>query len=250
MLARSTYRKLVRRFRAFQDAHAALPLDAQVRHFLTALPASVAVQGWYALRDALGEAVPWATIPHPRYHRNEARLRSTVLGERDRARLGRGGLSPRDTALLGVLYVLRRAEAARLLWSEVDLSTGALYVACGKGGKAAWTVLPPNSVTALQVWQACASTGSLVFPGSDGQAVSPDTIGQWVRAAFARAGLAAPGRGAHALRRTFATEFLHRNPGALRQLQVLMRHSMLATTVLYDYPDPAAYQATMRALVL
>ncbi len=77
-----------------------------------------------------------------------------------------------------------------------------------------------------------------MFPTQNGRPPAPDRIGEWVRPALRKAGLWIPGRGPHAFRRTFATEFLRANPAQLRRLQLLMRHAFIVTTMLYDYADP------------
>jgi integrase len=71
-----------------------------------------------------------------------------------------------------------------------------------------------------------------------------------VRELLRGAGLWRQWRGPHAFRRTFATEFLRARPGELRRLQVLMRHRQLATTVLYDFPEPSDYAGAVAGLSL
>jgi site-specific recombinase XerC len=115
-------------------------------------------------------------------------------------------------------------------------------------------VLPPTAVQALRDWQAAQGAGATpeapVFPGRFGEPVSPSTVGAWVATAFRRPGIKRPWQNAHALRRTFAAEFLRRHPDQLRRLQVLMRHENIATTVLYDYPEAEDLRGAVAALPL
>jgi integrase len=131
----------------------------------------------------------------------------------------------------------------------------------GKGGRSGWVVLPLRTVSALRAWArvAKATPSDPVFPcrvtrprrsEPPTRVPLPDTVGHWVREALRTLGLHRPARGAHALRRTFATEFLRQNPKELRRLQVLMRHAQLSTTLLYDYPDPHDFSPALDRLRL
>src|SRR5262245_13064138 len=249
-----SYQKALRHFQRFLARRAPEPLTASVTAFLATLTPAYARAAHSALRAQYPTGVEWATLPRlRRWERNAARLRRTVLSDAEYARLQTARLTVRERALLALLHVVRRAEVATLRWRDVDLDTGSVYVHHGKGGRAGWTVLPPTVVPAVRAWHR--ETGApapdcLVFSGPDGTAVSPDSVGRWVRHALARAGVQAPYRGAHAFRRTFATAFLRSNPEQLRSLQVLMRHRNIATTVLYDYPNPQDYAAALGKLPL
>jgi hypothetical protein len=115
--SRYLYANMWRRFVAFQAtaAAAALPLTGQVAAFVTTLTPAQAKLARAALKCYLGPRIEWDMVPRVRHRRNEARLRATLLTAADRATLAASALRPRDRALLGVLYVVRRSEAARPL---------------------------------------------------------------------------------------------------------------------------------------
>jgi integrase len=237
-MATTTYQSLERRYDRWTAQHPDEPdTTRSVVDFLATLTPASAWNARAALRRRLGTCVAWDTVPRVRYQRDEARLRATLLVATERATLRKTRLTPRDRALVEVCYVVRRAEAAGLRWRDIDETSGMVYVAQGKGGRAGWTALPKHAVVALRAWRTATKPPDddmLVFPGADGEA-HPDTIGEWVRRALQAAGIWHVGRGAHAFRRTFATEYLRTYPERLRSLQKLMRHRQISSTVLYDY---------------
>lgn len=253
MISPSSY---IKRFEAWQGEHPGLTFRDHVVTFLGALRPSLQRPMLSVLRAHYGaDACAWTGIPLARYQRDEARLRASVLTPEELTRLWtRARLSPRDRALCTAFFTLRRFEVVSLKWADLDLAAGLVYVTRGKGGRAAWTALPPVAVSAFQGWQAASppvSLASLVFPADvDGRAYHPDALGRVARMILRGAGLWRVGRGPHAFRRTFATTFLRERPGELRRLQVLMRHRQLATTVLYDYPEPADYRDAVAGLTL
>lgn len=250
----STYAQMTKRFvRWQQQAAPATDLTGSVVAFLATLTPALAWNARAALRRQYGEAVRWALVPRVRYQRDESRLRATVLSAAERTRVHRAALPLRDRALVEVCYVVRRAEAATLRWRDVNEDTGLLYVARGKGGRSGWTALSKHAAGALRAWRAAVKPASgelLVFPGTGGEPAHPDTIGEWVREALQAAGVWQPGRGPHALRRTFATEYLRAYPERLRSLQKLMRHRQISSTVLYDYGTVEELREDVTALRL
>lgn len=245
-----TSSKWVRRFERWSAGRPEEPVTTRVVAYLASLTPAGAHNALYALRATLDGSVDWTAVPRVRLRRNEARLRATVLDARERARLARASLSARERALLSVMYVVRRFEAGALRWTDIDLDAGTVYVACGKGERAGWTALPPAALDAVRAWRVEAPESPWVFPSARGGAPTAGTVGRWVRRALRRIGLWHAGRGPHAFRRTFATEFLRVHPAELRRLQVLMRHASISTTTLYDYPRPEDVQAALRGLVL
>jgi integrase len=151
-----------------------------------------------------------------------------------------------------VLWTLRRAEAAALRWPDVDLETGTVFVKDGKGGKSALTLLPPAAQAALRAWQAeCRRTTGPVFPhrGTGGHATSDAMWGR-VKRLLTALGLARPGRGAHAFRRTMATLYLEQHENDLIGLRDLLRHESMSTTELYVFIDSAKLSARLAAVDL
>lgn len=195
---------------------------------------------------------PGIKLTYPPYKRDELQLQATVLRAQERKRLRLAPLTSRTRALLETLLVLRRCEAAQLRWEHLDLKRGVVYIPNGKGGIPGWTLLPPCTRKALCAWrlETRADGDGIVFPTRSGMMPRSDTVGEWTRKALVKAGLYRRGRGCHAFRRTFATEFLRRYPGRLRQLQVLMRHSNISTTTKYDYPRPDDLRGVVRNLHL
>jgi integrase len=273
---------LLLRLSEWQVEHPDRSLTEQVATFLeerVALSMRGPARGLFRRQPGLA-GVNWGDVRIARYRRDEARLRATVLSETELSQLwSRARLTVRQRALCAAFFTLRRMEVAHLKWDSLSLDEGLVYVARGKGGKAAWTALPPVAVDALRAWRAEAERGPLirqkfavngqpfrpdidpprprfdpagyVFPSAaDGRAYNPDALGCVVRKLLQKGGLWRRYRGPHAFRRTFATTFLRERPGELRRLQVLMRHSHLATTVLYDYPEPKDFREAVAGLRL
>jgi integrase len=273
---------LLLRLSDWQVAHPDLSVTEQVVSYLEErVPLSMRgpARGLFRKQPGLAH-VNWEDVRIARYRRDEARLRSTVLASAELAQLWtRAHLTTRQRALCCTCFTLRRMEVATLKWDDLSLDEALVYVKRGKGGKSAWTALPPVAVEALRAWRADAERGPLirqkfapvgqpfrpdvdpprpkfdpagyVFPSAaDGRPYAPDALGRVVRKLLQRGGLWRRYRGAHAFRRTFATTFLRERPGELRRLQVLMRHSHLATTVLYDYPEPKDFAEAVAGLKL
>ena len=229
------YQRYLSRFRVFQRTCPDLPLGSQARHFLATLTPSSARIAKYALESSMSEKISPRRLPHP-YWRNEPKLAATVFRLAEWDSLKQAPLTPRQRALVGVLFSLRRAEASRLVWGDLNLADGLVAVPNGKGGKPDWTILTQFARGALAHWQAVSGhtePGDAVFLGVTGQ-----TLGRQIRGLLTALGLYRPYRGAHAFRRTFATVFLRAHPGELRALQKLLRHENIATTCQYDYPRP------------
>lgn len=245
-----TYDRMWRRYQRFCAEHSEPGRDSAAAFLGSLLPSQARIAK-AALKAAGIDGLD--RVPVAPYHRNEMRLRETILTENERIRLVQAAREPRDRAFLQVLYVLRLFEAAQLRWRDFDMAEGLIYVQNGKGGKSAWTVMPEATRGALAAWSAAApahTPNDYVFPNPDGGRLSIGRAGERVSLLLRRAGLQKPGRRAHALRRTFATEYLRQYPDRIRQLQVLMRHSQLQTTILYDYARPEEYRQAVAGLRL
>src|SRR5262249_18691917 len=82
-------------------------------------------------------------------------------------------------------------------------------------------------------------TAGWVFPGRDPrQHIKAESLGYVMGRLLEEAGIAKPGRGCHALRRTLATRYLQSNPHDLVGLKEILRHESIATTQEYVYLDP------------
>lgn len=248
------YRALLKRFERFRQGRpAGEDLATHAAAFVAMLPVSCRKAARCALRLQFGAALARESLPVGRYHRDEEKLRRTVLSAADRHSLFAADLTARERAVLAVLYVVRRFEAAQLQWRDLDLDGGFIYVRRGKGGKPATTLLPPTVIPALREWRTVArpsAEDAPVFPGRWGGGVQADTVSMWVRRLMRRLGIYRAYRGPHALRRTFASVFLKQHPDQIVQLQRLMRHSNIGTTSLYVYLAPEDLRETVASLNL
>lgn len=151
--------------------------------------------------------------------------RRTVLGKRDYAMV---------LCLAGL--GLRAGEVARLSLDDVDWREGWLRLAAPKGRRERRLPLPDQAGRALAAYLRSAppqGTTRLLFRTVGRQrAMSPSWLSRRVGAALARAGLAAPGKRAHLLRRTFATHLVQQG-ASLKAVADLLGHASLSTTQVY-----------------
>ncbi|MGE5765279.1 MAG: tyrosine-type recombinase/integrase [Mycobacterium leprae] len=170
---------------------------------------------------------------------------AALLASCDRRR----ALGLRDYAILVLLVRLglRAAEVAALRLDDIDWRAGEIVVR-GKGRTEERLPLPPDVGAALAAYlrrgrlrrserevflRACAPLRGL----------SPDGVGEVVRAASERAGLGS--FGSHRLRHTAATQMLQAGASLADVVQVL-RHRTVATTAIYAKVDHLA----LRGLVM
>jgi site-specific recombinase XerD len=148
-------------------------------------------------------------------------------------------------AIYLMLYAgLRRGEAARLLWRDVDLVNGVLTVRSGKGNKDRCVPLHPVLWDELELINPKRRIGA-VAGHSDGRSIDGKTLGhmcdRWLP------GLGVEGVSCHALRHSFATE-LRRGGSDLKDIQDLLGHESLATTEIYLGPDPERLRSAVNRL--
>ncbi len=239
-VTRHQRRVIYARFERYRATCPGRPLTEQAIAFLAALPVNSEHTARGALKAKYRRAIEWDDVPRRRAWRNEALLQGTLFDrDAELAQLEAALTTPRDRALVGLAWSLRRAEVVRARWRDVDLDRGTVAVV-GKGGRASWTILTPGTVAALRALRVIArpEPDALIVPSRlTGGEMSPAALTNWFRTFLHRHGLYRPWRGLHALRRSFATRFLRYNPEALVKLQRLMRHSSIATTALYCYPS-------------
>ena len=179
--------------------------------------------------------------------RNEIRLQAGILQPEHLAKVRAACRDARELALVEVLFVTRRFEAASLRWQDVNMETGMALIQRGKGGVAAWTLLLATTRDALHRWWRDAGQpdgAAWVFPvpgsGQPGRRYTAGGLGRVVQGLLERAGCWSPGLGcAHRFRRSFATGYMQANPGDLAGLSKLMRHRSITTTARYIYLQPA-----------
>jgi integrase len=235
------YRRFVARFNEYQAGHPSPLLVEQLREWLATLPVSAQAHARAALKRALGRLVEWDDVGVARYRRNRATLQASILSTREQDTLLASLQTSRERAAAHCLFTLRRVEVARMAWSDIDWAERVAYIPRGKQDKPRWTLLSAGAVEALAMLYAeeARPTSGPVFRSLRGGHLRPNSLGTWFDGLVRRAGLKRPGRNCHALRRTMATSYLRANPGDLDGLREVMGHESIATTVLYNYPQPA-----------
>ena len=181
------------------------------------------------------EGDPMATIARPR----EPRRHPVTLSEDEVRRLMM--VVPDERAALIVHLMLglglRCIDVHRLELADVDLVDRTLSVT-GKGGHVDMLPLPDQLVRTLGRYlrQYPATAGPLVRAyDAPVRAVSAQRISEMMAAWLREAGVKQgrwDGRGAHALRRTCATELLFAGVN-VRSVQAVLRHQSLASTQRY-----------------
>lgn len=170
--------------------------------------------------------------------------RAVVMGEL-RALLhacaeDKGPAARRDAALVGVLYGsgLRRAEAAALDLSDLDLTLGSLAVRHGKGNKARQVYLASGGAELLASWFSVRGdwTGPLFVPVLKSGKLAPGRLApQSVRYVLQKRARAAGIKdfSPHDLRRTFVGDLLEAGAD-ISTVQKMAGHASVVTTARYD----------------
>jgi integrase/recombinase XerC len=149
------------------------------------------------------------------------------------------GLAERAVLLALATSGLRRAEALSLNWTEVDLEARQLTVR-GKGDKDRPVVIFRDLLAALHALRAHQGLpyDGPVFRGRQGRSLQKSTLQRWLNHWLAVADLRSDGHNTftlHSLRRFAAKQWLD-NGLNIRQVQLLLGHEDLQTTMLYlDY---------------
>jgi len=148
-------------------------------------------------------------------------------------------LSPqalRDKALLELFYGsgLRLSEVASLPNASLDLEQGFVTVK-GKGGKTRSVPLGRLCIEVLHRWREVSGCSQWLFPGRNGQSISPRTVQKRLKQ-VAAVQLGDTGLHPHMLRHSYATHMLE-SSGDLRGIQELLGHSDIATTQIYTHLD-------------
>jgi site-specific recombinase XerD len=154
------------------------------------------------------------------------------------------GLATRNYALVQLLLQagLRVSEVAALQKADVMIRdrSGIVRVRHGKGLKVREVPLNATARRALRLYldtRAKTQDTEALFLSGRGDPMPPRTI-QAVMAQLARRAKITRVRvSAHALRHTFALNYLRQNPGKLVELASLLGHESLDTTALYTRPS-------------
>ena len=140
------------------------------------------------------------------------------------------------TMVACMLYAgLRRMEVAGLTWEAVNLDERFLTVR-GKGRKRAQVPVGAPLFEALTAWRERhpSGTGPVFLDYDRRGGIGRAQVYHQVKKALVAAGLG--GFWPHLLRHTFATRLLKRKV-PITQIQKLMRHSQIATTVRYTHAE-------------
>ena len=159
--------------------------------------------------------------------------RLLVLSADELQRVIKACNTPRDKAIVLLIADsgIRRAEACTLNWGDIDIATGLVKIAKGKGGKYRSVVIGATTRRALLAYRRTINhrEDAPLIQTNKGTRLTPGGL----RSAFLRIEQRAGVRVTpHALRRTFAT--LSRRAGMdLLELQALMGHASLDMTKRY-----------------
>ncbi len=150
------------------------------------------------------------------------------------------GLNERVALLALATSGLRRAELLALDWSDVHLPQRRLHIH-GKGNKHREVLIFEDLLAALYALHAAegSPTGGKVLRGRLGRPLQQSSLQAWMNKWQERAGLRTPGASTrrnrytlHSLRRFAAKRWLDSGLN-IRQVQLLLGHENLQTTILY-----------------
>lgn len=159
----------------------------------------------------------------------------------------------RDRCMLEVMYRcgLRVGEVCGLNLRDVHWSEGQIHLRpeIAKGGKEAVAYMDPGTEALLQQWVAVRSRYAArrphLFTTLQGDPVDRRCVWAMLRRRACKAGIDRPVN-PHMLRHTYATDLL-REGFDVREVQELLRHSDIRTTVLYTHLYEADLHRKIRA---
>jgi integrase/recombinase XerD len=140
--------------------------------------------------------------------------------------------SERDKAILYLMLDsgLRISEVVGLVLDDLDLTRGMVHVRHGKGDKERYSLFGPITAGCLRLWlELRKSAEHYVFVDRWGNHLTVSGVYKIIRRIAKSAGIKVH---PHALRHTFATEFLN-SGGLAPDLQQLMGHEHIETTMIY-----------------
>jgi site-specific recombinase XerD len=141
-------------------------------------------------------------------------------------------MSERDRAVLYLMLGsgLRRSEVTELTLDDLDALRGRVHVRHGKGDKERYALFGLATADCLRAWLAVRkSPGPFLFVDKWGRHLTVSGVYKIVKRVARSAGAKV---NPHALRHTFGTEFLNAG-GLATDLQLLMGHSHIETTLIY-----------------
>ena len=208
-----------------QEVEAYLLHMVQERHLSYSTMNQAASAARFLYETVLGHERQLFLIPMAKAPAKQPEL----LAREEIARLFAACWRPVHRMLLHTLYAtgLRVSEACALRVGDIDSHSDRMCVrvACGKGGKARYTLLSSTLLGLLRpkTWLFCDASGA--------QALSIDSAQRAYAAARQRAGITKSG-GPHTLRHDFATHLLESGVD-LYTTQKLLGHGHLSTTARY-----------------
>jgi site-specific recombinase XerD len=179
------------------------------------------------------------------------RLAERILSEADTTRMLNLEPSPRNRALLTLLYGagLRVSEATGLRWRDLEPREDAGQVTVfGKGGKTRFVLLSAHTWALLEgIRGEDAGADALVFPSRRGGGeLSSVQVERIVRAAAKRAGIEKP-VSPHWLRHAHGSHALDRG-APIHLVQATLGHSSVATTGRYLHARPSESSSSYLAV--
>lgn len=192
--------------------------------------------------------------PQPQPVISAEEMRAALAGlERLRGGRYRRALAAAVVAVLGTTG-LRNAELRALRLGDVNLTTGAVVVRRGKGGKQRATRLPPLARGYLARFLAVRPAAPHDFLFGDAlngqRAMRTDGLVRLLRDVLRAAGIQRPEVTPHALRRAAATWVVQAG-GSVEHARQLLGHASLQTTQRYlSLPEQAVAESVDRAALL
>ncbi|MBI5651154.1 MAG: tyrosine-type recombinase/integrase [Chloroflexi bacterium] len=140
----------------------------------------------------------------------------------------------RDRAIIFLILDsgMRRGEVAQLEIDDLDLVRGMAHVKHGKGDKERWVIFAKKTTKELEKWinERRAQPGvTALFTSRHGKPMNAPAIYKIIKRVAKTAGVNVS---THALRHTFATNYLDRG-GNIHDLQTLLGHEDITTTMIY-----------------
>ena len=149
----------------------------------------------------------------------------------------------RNYAILIMMYRagLRVSEVCNLRLADVNFDTGLIYVQQGKGGKDRYIPMDNDIMTSLQVWLKIRPDSEYLFCTLQGGQLDTRYVREVCYRLSSKAGVyiqdgtkkkpVSP----HKLRHTMATELLKSKDFNIREIQTLLGHSSINTTMIYTH---------------
>lgn len=147
---------------------------------------------------------------------------------------------------------LRVSEVVNLQPHHIDHSRECIKVVDGKGGKDRVVPVEPHVLSAVDAWMTVRSKllqkGKSVFTTLKGESLDARYIRAMMKREAQAAGFAKHVH-PHMLRHTYATELLEEGLN-IREVQELLGHSDVSTTMIYTHVNPVQLAAKIRSRVL